>query len=138
MNRSEKSHLATNIYPRNLCNLRIMVLCISELLACFCHELTETGCWVTIESSQEQVLSQLSIPIPDDAMAALNLSPVEAAEEFRFAAAAKLYELGRLSSGAAASLAGVPRTVFLARLSEYGVSVFDVNEEELKQDFSRA
>jgi|GEM_PF-1216089 len=138
MNRSEKSHLATNIYPRNLRNLRIMVLCISELLACFCHELTETGCWVTIESSQEQVLSQLSIPIPDDAMAALNLSPVEAAEEFRFAAAAKLYELGRLSSGAAASLAGVPRTVFLARLSEYGVSVFDVNEEELKQDFSRA
>ena len=103
-----------------------------------CHELTETGCSVTIEPWKEQILSQLNIPIPDDAMAALNLSPVEAAEEFRFAAAAKLYELGRLSSSAAASLAGVPRTVFLARLSEYGVSVFDLNEEELKQDFSRA
>ena len=83
-------------------------------------------------------MSQVNIPIPDDAMAALNLSPAEAAEEFRFAAAAKLYELGRLSSGAAASLAGVPRTVFLNRLSEYGVSTFRIDEDELKQDLSRA
>ena len=83
-------------------------------------------------------MSQVNIPIPDEAMAALNLSPVAAAEEFRFAAAAKLYELGRLSSGAAASLAGVPRTVFLNRLFEYGVSVFQMDEEELKQDISRA
>lgn len=83
-------------------------------------------------------MSQVNIPIPDDAMAALNLSPVEAAQEFRFAAAAKLYELGRLSSGAAASLAGVPRTVFLSRLSDYGVSAFRVDEDELKQDLSRA
>jgi predicted HTH domain antitoxin len=83
-------------------------------------------------------LSQVNIPIPDDAMAALNLSPVEAAQEFRFAAAAKLYELGRLSSGAAASLAGVPRAVFLSRLAEYGVPTFRVDEEELKQDLSRA
>ena len=83
-------------------------------------------------------MSQVNIPIPDDAMAALNLSPVEAAEEFRFAAAAKLYELGRLSSGAAASLAGVPRTVFLNRLSEYGVSAFHAEEDELRQDLSSA
>jgi predicted HTH domain antitoxin len=71
-------------------------------------------------------------------MAALNLSPVEAAEEFRFAAAAKLYELGRLSSGAAASLAGVLRAVFLNRLSVYGVSAFRADEEELMQDLSHA
>ncbi len=83
-------------------------------------------------------MSQVNIPIPDDAMAALNLSHSEAAEEFRFAAAAKLYELGRLSSGAAASLAGVPRTVFLGRLAEYGVPTFRLEEEELKQDLSSA
>ena len=64
-------------------------------------------------------------------MAALNLSPGEAAEEFRFAAAAKLYELGRLSSGAAAAVAGVPRTVFLKRLSEYGVATLQLDEDEL-------
>ena len=66
-------------------------------------------------------------------MAALNLSPGEAADEFRFAAA-KLYELGRLSSGAAALLAGVPRTVFLKRLSDYGVAAMRLDEDELRQD----
>jgi predicted HTH domain antitoxin len=35
----------------------------------------------------------------------------------------KLYELGRISSGAAAALAGVARVEFLARLGEYGVSL---------------
>ena len=74
-------------------------------------------------------MSQINISIPDDAIAALNLSPVKAAEEFRFAAAAKLYELGRLSSGAATSLAGVPRTVFLNRLFECGVSASRIDEE---------
>lgn len=88
--------------------------------------------------NRSDALSQINIPVPDDAMAALNLSPVKAAEEFRFAAAAKLYELGRLSSGAAASLAGVPRTVFLNRLSEYGVSAFQAEEEELKRDLTSA
>jgi predicted HTH domain antitoxin len=91
-----------------------------------------------LKLNRSDVLSQVNIPIPDDAMAALNLSPVEAVEEFKFAAAAKLYELGRLSSGAAASLAGVPRVVFLSRLSEYGVSTFQIDEQELKQDLSRA
>lgn len=83
-------------------------------------------------------MSQVNISIPDDAIAALNLSPVEAAEEFRFAAAAKLYELGRLSSGAAAAVAGVPRTVFLGRLSEYGVAALKLDEDELRRDLSSA
>jgi predicted HTH domain antitoxin len=87
---------------------------------------------------RSNALSQVNISIPDDAMAALNLSPSEAAEEFRFAAAAKLYELGRLSSGAAASLAGVPGTVFLKRLSEYGVAALRLDEDELRQDLSSA
>lgn len=83
-------------------------------------------------------MSLVNISIPDDAVEALNLSPGEAADEFRFAAAAKLYELGRLSSGAAASLAGVPRTVFLKRLSEYGVAALKLDEDELRRDLSSA
>ncbi len=50
----------------------------------------------------------------------------------RLAAAVKLYELGRLSSGAAAALAGVPRVVFLSRLAEYGVDTFDLDEDDLR------
>ncbi len=56
----------------------------------------------------------------------------------RLAAAAKLFGVGRLSSGAAASLAGVPRTVFLARLADYGVASFKTSREELSADATNA
>jgi hypothetical protein len=39
--------------------------------------------------------------------------------------------MGRLSSGAAARLAGVPRVVFLSRLAEYDVDTFRLTEEQL-------
>jgi hypothetical protein len=32
--------------------------------------------------------------------------------------------MGRLSSGTAAQLAGVPRSIFLTRLADYGVDTF--------------
>jgi len=49
------------------------------------------------------------------------------------ASAVKLYEMGKISSGAAALLAGVPRTVFLSRLADYGVDTFQLSEEELQR-----
>jgi predicted HTH domain antitoxin len=50
----------------------------------------------------------------------------------------KLYELGRLSSGAAAALADVPRAVFLVKLADYGIATFKLSAEELAEDFARA
>ena len=50
------------------------------------------------------------------------------------AAAMKLYELERLSSGAAARLAGVPRVVFLSKLAEYEIDTFRQTEEELSHE----
>ncbi|GAB4404364.1 MAG: hypothetical protein OHK0052_26910 [Anaerolineales bacterium] len=41
--------------------------------------------------------------------------------EIRMLAAVKLFELGRLSSGRAAELAGMPRVEFLLSLSRYKV-----------------
>ena len=52
--------------------------------------------------------------------------------------AIKLYELGRLSSGAAASLAEIPKPLFLSKLAEYGVDSFRLTEEELVQDVANA
>lgn len=45
-----------------------------------------------------------------------------------------MYELGRLSSGAAAKLAGVPRVVFLTKLADYGVETFRLTEEQLEHE----
>jgi predicted HTH domain antitoxin len=56
----------------------------------------------------------------------------------RFAAAVKLYEMGQLSSGAAAQLAGVPKPYFLSHLVDYGVYTFDFSEDELMHDFKCA
>jgi predicted HTH domain antitoxin len=78
---------------------------------------------------------QIVWEIPEEALLALNLSSqAEVSETLRLAAAVKLYELGRLSSGAAARLAGVPRTVFLSRLADYGVDTFQLTEAQLEQE----
>ncbi|MFL6260767.1 MAG: UPF0175 family protein [Thermoanaerobaculia bacterium] len=72
--------------------------------------------------------------IPDESLLALKLSEEQAEETLRMAAAFKLFELGRLSSGAAARLAGVPRVVFLSRLADYGVDTFRMTAEDFQKE----
>ena len=83
-------------------------------------------------------MCHLKFAVPDEMLLALKLGPDDMAAEIRLAAAVKLYELGRLSSGAAADLAGIPKTVFLTKLADYGVATFSMTEEELLGDVSRA
>jgi predicted HTH domain antitoxin len=79
-------------------------------------------------------MSEITISVPDRSLLALKVTADEAARELRLAAAMKLYELGRLSSGAAAELAGIPRCLFLTKLADYGIDTFRLTEEELTSE----
>jgi predicted HTH domain antitoxin len=78
------------------------------------------------------------IDYPDEVRLSLNLPPDQFIEEVRMAAAVKLFELGRLSSGRAADLARVSRIRFLHELSNYGVATFLMDEAELVHDIANA
>ena len=81
---------------------------------------------------------ELVLSLPEETADALALSQDKMGEEILLAAAVKLFELGRLSSGAAAKLAGLPRTLFLTKLSEYGVNTFELSEVSLAEDLANA
>lgn len=63
-------------------------------------------------------MSQVAFEIPEEILFHLGADDQQASTEVRMMAAVKLFELGRLSSGAAAELAGVPKPVFLAKLAD--------------------
>ncbi len=83
-------------------------------------------------------MREVRMSVPDGALVALKVEPDALAAELRMAAAVKIYEMGRLSSGAAAELAGVPRAVFLSKLADYGVPTFRLTEAEVRADAQRA
>lgn len=54
--------------------------------------------------------------------------------ELKMMLAAKMYELGKLSSGQAAEMVGVSKRAFLELLGKFDVSVFGYDGDELKAD----
>lgn len=80
----------------------------------------------------------LSIELPETAFAALRKAPDEFVREMRLAAAVKWYELGELSQGRAAEIAGVSRAEFIDALARFRVSPFQYSADELREELADA
>lgn len=79
-----------------------------------------------------------TISYPPEVLWALQKEPDEFEAEARLLLALKLYETGKLTSGLAAKLAGVPRVAFLFLLSQHGLSPFGQEPDELERDLEHA
>ena len=68
----------------------------------------------------------------------LKMSNKEFVEELRFLAAAKLYELGRLTAGKSAQLADMTRLDFIYKLGTINVAVINLRDEEIEAEIEFA
>lgn len=80
----------------------------------------------------------LTIEYSDELLWAMQQEPEEFAEEARLLLALKLYETGRLSTGLAAQMAGVPKAEFIYQMGRYGLSPFGETPDELESDLNNA
>ncbi len=79
----------------------------------------------------------MQLEVDEETLAALRQEPNTYVAELRLAAAAKLYELGRVSQERAAHIAGLNRRDFLFALSRYQVTPYQTTVDELREELAR-
>ena len=83
-------------------------------------------------------METLKIPYPEELLTEFGETPEEFEQEMRVLVAAKLYEMGRITSGRAAEMAGMERVPFLNTLERYHVSMINYSAEELEREVEEA
>lgn len=82
-------------------------------------------------------MATIQVQIPEEVLISLKETPESISQELAMLAVVKLFELGKLSSGRAAQLAGMSRVAFLMALGRYNVSPFQITAAELEQEVER-
>ena len=80
-------------------------------------------------------MTDIIIELPESISVPTGQSLEGFVQEAKFLLAAKLYELGRLSSGRAAGICAMDRTTVLSSLPRVGVADIDLDERELTDEF---
>ena len=87
-------------------------------------------------------VEELKIKYPAGFEHAVHMTKEEMEQHIRLMAALKMFELGKITSGKAAELAGMSRSEFLEACGRYRISVFNYSDEEvgeeIKKDFETA
>lgn len=80
----------------------------------------------------------LTLNYPENLPDSARLSRSEFEETMRFAMAAKLFELGRVSSGQAAQLVPTDRYTFLKSLKTAGIAAIQWDNDEFSDEVANA
>lgn len=80
----------------------------------------------------------VAIEIPENILVGSGQSSEEFAREARLLLLAKLFELGRVSSGKAAEACGMTRVEFLLSVGKLGVSLVQLDSDELRRELADA
>jgi len=84
------------------------------------------------------MVRKLTIEYEEDILFGLGLSPEQFTDEAAFLLAAKLYELGRITSGQAAKLCGKTRVEFLLSLQTAGIPMSNLRREDAEAELTFA
>ena len=79
---------------------------------------------------------ELTIRYPEGLERAVHLTKAEMEQHIRLMAALKMFELGKLSSGKAAELAGMSRIEFFEACARYHVSIFNYPDDEIEAELA--
>lgn len=80
---------------------------------------------------------ELKIKYPSGFEHAVHMTKEEMEQHIRLMAALKMFELGKISSGKAAELAGMSRVEFFEVCGRYRVSVFNYSPEEAEKEIRK-
>ncbi len=80
-------------------------------------------------------MNTITIDLPESVLLTTGQSHDEFVKEAKFLLMAKLFEMGRISSGKAAEICDMPRIDFIYTVGKMGIPVVQLDEEELKREF---
>jgi predicted HTH domain antitoxin len=86
---------------------------------------------------EDMKVEELKIKYPSGFEHAVHMTKEEIEYHIRLMAALKMFELGKISSGKAAELAGMSRAEFFEACSRYRVSPFNYLDEEAEEEIKR-
>ncbi|MFZ1400154.1 MAG: UPF0175 family protein [Candidatus Promineifilaceae bacterium] len=81
-------------------------------------------------------MTTLTIDYPEGLETAVSMTKQEFAAEVCLMPALKMFELGKLSSGKAAQLAGISRVEFFEMCGRYQVSIMNYSGDEIEAELT--